>query len=62
MLLHFGAALKVEPHGQHGRKITLEGRPELRAQKGSRAGDPSSAAFPLAAALIVEGPTLWSRV
>jgi 3-phosphoshikimate 1-carboxyvinyltransferase len=55
MLLHFGAALKVEPHGQHGRKITLEGRPELRAQKVRVPADPSSAAFPLAAALIVEG-------
>jgi 3-phosphoshikimate 1-carboxyvinyltransferase len=55
MLLHFGAELKVEPHGSHGRKITLEGRPELRAQKVRVPADPSSAAFPLAAALIVEG-------
>ena len=55
MLLHFGAELKVEPHGPHGRKITLEGRPELRAQKVRVPADPSSAAFPLAAALIVEG-------
>jgi 3-phosphoshikimate 1-carboxyvinyltransferase len=55
MLTHFGAELKVEPHGPHGRKITLEGRPELRAQKVRVPADPSSAAFPLAAALIVEG-------
>jgi 3-phosphoshikimate 1-carboxyvinyltransferase len=55
MLLHFGAELKVEPHGEHGRKITLEGRPELRAQDVRVPADPSSAAFPLAAALIVEG-------
>ena len=54
MLLHFGATLKVEPHGEHGRKITLEGRPELRAQQVRVPADPSSAAFPLAAALIVE--------
>ena len=47
--------LRVEPHGPHGRKITLEGRPELRAQKVRVPADPSSAAFPLAAALIVEG-------
>jgi 3-phosphoshikimate 1-carboxyvinyltransferase len=55
MLLHFGADLRVEPHGDYGREITLEGRPELRAQKVRVPADPSSAAFPLAAALIVEG-------
>ncbi len=54
MLLHFGATLKVEPHGEHGRKITLEGRPDLRARQVRVPADPSSAAFPLAAALIVE--------
>ncbi len=55
MLLHFGAKVVSEPFGEHGRKITLEGRPELRASSVCVPADPSSAAFPLAAALIVEG-------
>ena len=45
----------VEPHGAHGRKITLDGRPELRARPVVVPADPSSAAFPLVAALIVPG-------
>lgn len=52
MLLHFGARLVSEPFGEHGRKITLEGRPELRAGAVRVPADPSSAAFPLVAALI----------
>ncbi|BCJ92131.1 3-phosphoshikimate 1-carboxyvinyltransferase [Terrihabitans soli] len=55
MLAHFGADIKVEPHGQHGRKITLKGRPELHPNKVIVPADPSSAAFPLVAALIVPG-------
>jgi 3-phosphoshikimate 1-carboxyvinyltransferase len=55
MLLHFGARLKVEPHGAHGRRITLEGRPELIPRHVRVPADPSSAAFPLAAALIIPG-------
>ena len=55
MLLHFGANVVSEPYGEHGRRITLEGRPELRASKVCVPADPSSAAFPLAAALVVEG-------
>ncbi len=55
MLLHFGAHVVSDPFGEHGRKITLEGRPELRASKVSVPADPSSAAFPLAAAVIAEG-------
>jgi len=55
MLAHFGAKVKVEPHGVHGRKITLEGRPELVPKPVRVPADPSSAAFPLAAALIVPG-------
>lgn len=53
MLLHFGASLTSEPYGEHGRKITLEGRPELRASHVRVPADPSSSAFPLVAALIV---------
>jgi 3-phosphoshikimate 1-carboxyvinyltransferase len=55
MLLHFGAKLTSETYGEHGRKITLEGRPELRASHVRVPADPSSAAFPLVAALIVPG-------
>lgn len=55
MLIHFGARLSSEPHGAHGRKITLEGRPELRPSLVRVPADPSSAAFPLVAALIVPG-------
>ncbi|MEJ0095162.1 MAG: 3-phosphoshikimate 1-carboxyvinyltransferase [Methylocella sp.] len=55
MLKYFGAAVKVEAFGAHGRKITLEGRPELRPAPVAVPGDPSSAAFPLVAATIVPG-------
>ena len=55
MLAHFGAKVVSEPHGPHGRKITLEGRPEMTAREVRVPADPSSAAFPLVAALIVEG-------
>ncbi|UDQ89543.1 3-phosphoshikimate 1-carboxyvinyltransferase [Xanthobacter autotrophicus] len=55
MLEHFGAQISVEPHGAHGRRITLKGRPHLVAAPVDVPADPSSAAFPLVAALIVPG-------
>jgi 3-phosphoshikimate 1-carboxyvinyltransferase len=55
MLRHFGAKVKVEPHGTAGRRITLTGQPELAASTVMVPGDPSSAAFPIVAALITEG-------
>lgn len=55
MLAHFGAEISSGPHGKHGRKIVLKGRPELAAQKIVVPSDISSAAFPLVAALIVPG-------
>jgi len=55
MLKHFGASLKSEPLAAGGQKISLEGRPELRPAPVTVPGDPSSAAFPLVAALIVPG-------
>ncbi len=55
MLAHFGADVRVEPHGPHGRRITLTGRPTLVAAPVDVPSDPSSAAFPLVAALIVPG-------
>ncbi len=55
MLTHFGAVVSVEPVGEHGRKVSLKGRPELVPAPLQVPADPSSAAFPLAAALIVPG-------
>ena len=54
MLLGFGAQLTVEKTGE-GHVITLKGQPELRPQVVAVPRDPSSAAFPVCAALIVEG-------
>jgi 3-phosphoshikimate 1-carboxyvinyltransferase len=52
MLSHFGAELRVVPHGAHGRHITLVGQPELVPAPIQVPADPSSAAFPMVAALI----------
>ena len=54
MLRHFGAEVNVLPDGA-GRVIVLTGQPELRARDVMVPGDPSSAAFPLVAALLVPG-------
>jgi 3-phosphoshikimate 1-carboxyvinyltransferase len=58
MLRHFGAEIVSTPDGRHGRKIALTGQPELRGEKVVVPADPSSAAFPIVAALIVEGSDL----
>src|SRR5580698_6322108 len=58
LLLHFGAEVKIASEGEHGRRITLTGQPELHAAPVVVPADPSSAAFPLAAALIVPGSDL----
>ncbi|MBV9288610.1 MAG: 3-phosphoshikimate 1-carboxyvinyltransferase [Hyphomicrobiales bacterium] len=52
MLAHFGADVRVAPEGD-GRRIELVGRPELKARPIIVPADPSSAAFPIVAALIV---------
>ncbi len=52
MLAHFGADVSVEADGE-GRRITLAGRPELTPRAVAVPADPSSAAFPIVAALIV---------
>ena len=54
MLRHFGAAVAIEL-AEGGRRITLEGLPELAAAPISVPGDPSSAAFPLVGGLLVPG-------
>jgi 3-phosphoshikimate 1-carboxyvinyltransferase len=58
LLKHFGAKIASKPHGEHGRRITLQGQPELEAANVVVPADPSSAAFPLVAALIVPGSDL----
>jgi len=58
MLRSFGAEVGVAPEGEHGRRIALKGRPELAPQKIRVPADPSSAAFPLVAALLVPGSDL----
>jgi 3-phosphoshikimate 1-carboxyvinyltransferase len=58
MLRHFGATVKVEPNGPRGRAITLTGEPELGGRTVGVPTDPSSAAFPTVAALIVPGSSI----
>jgi 3-phosphoshikimate 1-carboxyvinyltransferase len=57
MLRHFGAKVTVKQIGTNdiGRRIILEGQPELAAAPVVVPADPSSAMFPLVAALIVPG-------
>jgi 3-phosphoshikimate 1-carboxyvinyltransferase len=60
MLRHFGA--KVESRMENGETIIhLTGQPDLRAKDIVVPGDPSSAAFPVIAALINEGSDLTVR-
>lgn len=54
MLAGFGAEIATEVTPE-GRVITLKGQPELRPQVIAVPRDPSSAAFPVCAALITEG-------
>jgi 3-phosphoshikimate 1-carboxyvinyltransferase len=54
MLRHFGAMVAVEDT-EEGRVVRLDGQPELKAAPISVPGDPSSASFPLVAALLVPG-------
>lgn len=54
MLRHFGADVSVTIAGA-GRMIHLSGQSELKGAEVAVPGDPSSAAFPIAAALLVKG-------
>src|SRR5215208_5343177 len=58
MLAHFGANVRTEPHGDHGRRIVRTGQPQLCPLPVQVPADPSSAAFPLVAALITPGSDL----
>src|SRR5207237_5221400 len=55
LLAHFGAEVSVAPEGESGRRIMLKGEPELVPAPVVVPADPSSAAFPMVAALIVPG-------
>jgi 3-phosphoshikimate 1-carboxyvinyltransferase len=55
MLKHFGAEIVSVNEGIHGRRIALTGQPELHGAEVVVPADPSSAAFPIVAALIVDG-------
>jgi 3-phosphoshikimate 1-carboxyvinyltransferase len=55
MLKHFGAELTSSKEGSHGRRIALTGQGELHGAEVIVPADPSSAAFPVVAALIVDG-------
>ena len=55
LLRHFGAEVETVPEGAHGRRVTLKGQPELVPAPIVVPADPSSAAFPLTAALVTPG-------
>ena len=60
MLRHMGAEVDIED-GPDGRTISLEGRQELTGRPITVPGDPSSAAFPIAAAVLVPGSQITVR-
>src|SRR6202012_1363728 len=53
LLRHFGATVTSTPTDAGGRRITVTGQPELKAGDIVIPGDPSSAAFPAVAALLL---------
>lgn len=58
MMRHFGVDIDARPLDGGGHAIALTGQPELTGQSIVVPSDPSSAAFPLAAALVVEGSAI----
>jgi 3-phosphoshikimate 1-carboxyvinyltransferase len=61
MLRHFGADVRVKPAGDGATAITVAGRPEITGRAVRVPADPSSAAFPLIAALLVPGSRVTVR-
>ena len=55
MLAGFGADIETEPDGEGGTVIRIQGLPKLQPQAVIVPSDPSSAAFMIVAALLVEG-------
>ncbi|RUT30302.1 3-phosphoshikimate 1-carboxyvinyltransferase [Arsenicitalea aurantiaca] len=58
MLAGFGADIQITTEADGTRIIEVSGLPELKAQAVTVPGDPSSAAFPIVAGLIVPGSDL----
>ncbi|TQF76952.1 3-phosphoshikimate 1-carboxyvinyltransferase [Elioraea sp. Yellowstone] len=58
MLRGFGAAVEVQARADGGREIRLAGQPELAGRPVAVPADPSSAAFPAVAALLVPGSSV----
>jgi 3-phosphoshikimate 1-carboxyvinyltransferase len=58
MLRNFGATVEIEHLPEGGRAITVTGFPELTGRHVVVPADPSSAAFPVVAALLVPGSEL----
>jgi len=61
MLRHFGAEVISEDLSGGGKRITLSGQPELAGRAITVPADISSAAFPMAAALLVPGSDILLR-
>jgi len=55
MLAAFGAAIEIKSSEDGARIISIEGQVDLKPQSITVPGDPSSAAFAIVAALIIEG-------
>ena len=55
MLRAFGAQIEIETDSSGARRIAIEGQGDLAGQTVTVPGDPSSAAFPIVAALITHG-------
>ncbi|MCW8862331.1 MAG: 3-phosphoshikimate 1-carboxyvinyltransferase [Rhodospirillales bacterium] len=58
MLRHFGAKVTVEDIAGGARAVIVTGQPELHGAQTLVPADPSSAAFPAVAALLVEGSAI----
>ena len=58
LLRHFGAKVTATPTNTGGMHITVVGQPELKAGDLVIPGDPSSAAFPAVAALLLPGSAI----
>ena len=62
MLAYFGAGVSSEPAGEAGVRISVEGRQAFKGKPVAVPGDPSSAAFLVAAAILCPAPTFSSRM
>ena len=61
MLAYFGAGVSSEPAGEGGVRISVEGRQAFKGKPVAVPGDPSSAAFLAAAAILCPGSDLLIR-